>query len=254
MGDSTIRKRFIFLIILVALAYSGLSQTIQWNSDLITPNSSSNLQEPTVLTVEVLENKSAGWFRARIVLNVTTDIAINMSYFISGMGTNAEKILTVNSSVFIVSNSSSEIEIFIRAHGMVFPTSFQYQMTLFYINATTQIPQNIFEIPLGEFTIIMGVPLSIILGGVLVLGVIIIVFRPVRLRKGKEESSTETSYDYSPATPSTATSTSISPSISSTQMQSGQIRCPECKEKITEGSAFCPECGYHIPRFLRTSE
>lgn len=30
-----------------------------------------------------------------------------------------------------------------------------------------------------------------------------------------------------------------------------KIQCPECKELIDEGLAFCPECGSRIPEFLR---
>ena len=32
------------------------------------------------------------------------------------------------------------------------------------------------------------------------------------------------------------------------------VKCPECKKEIPEGSAFCPECGYHIPKFLRINQ
>ena len=117
------------------------------------------LQQPSVLTVDMLENQSMGWFRARLLLNVTTDVPINMSYFFTGIGDSAEKIASVNSSIFVVSNLSSQIEIFIQPNWKVFPNSFQYQFTLYYINSTDQIPQNIYEIPLGMFNIVMGCPI-----------------------------------------------------------------------------------------------
>lgn len=40
----------------------------------------------------------------------------------------------------------------------------------------------------------------------------------------------------------------------SDDLKDGFIRCPECKKIIKEGSSFCPECGFHIPRFLRTRQ
>ena len=40
----------------------------------------------------------------------------------------------------------------------------------------------------------------------------------------------------------------------SDDLDDGFIRCPECKKVIKEGSSFCPECGFHIPRFLRTRQ
>ncbi|MHA1728522.1 MAG: zinc-ribbon domain-containing protein [Promethearchaeota archaeon] len=34
-------------------------------------------------------------------------------------------------------------------------------------------------------------------------------------------------------------------------IRAGHIKCPKCGKEIAEGSSFCPECGYHIPKFLR---
>ncbi|MHA1110990.1 MAG: hypothetical protein ACTSRE_07795 [Promethearchaeota archaeon] len=255
MEEITIRKRDKWIpIIFLILACSGLALGTPHKMDTYSPNPSSVLQEPSVLTVEILENQSMGWFRARLLLNVTTDIPINMSYFYTGIGASAAKIVSVNSSIFVVSNLSSQIEILIRPSWNVFPSSFQYQLTLYYINSTTQIPQNIFEIPLGVFNIIMGVPLSIILGGGLIIGIIFISVRPVRLRKKKGESSSETDFSYAESTAIIPPSSSPPQSTSSAGLEAGKIQCPECKEKIAEGSAFCPECGYHIPRFLRMKE
>ncbi len=252
MEEMTIRKRGNWvLIIFLYLTCSWVFLAIPQDSGSYTPKSSSFLQEPTILSVDLLENQSLGWFRARLLLNVTTDVPINMSYFFAGIGESAEKIVSVNSSIFVVSNLSSQIEIFIQPSWYVFPSSFQYQLMVYYINSSTHLAQNIFEIPSGVFNIIMGIPMSIILGGVLIIGIIFITARPVRLRKKTEDESSGNDFSY-------AESSVVAPappqSPSSAGLEAGKIQCPECKEKIAEGSAFCPECGYHIPRFLRLNE
>jgi hypothetical protein len=177
-----------------------------------------------------------------------------MSYFFTGIGASAEKIVAVNSSVFVVSNLSSQIEIIIQPSWNVFPSSFQFQFTLYYINASTPLPQNIYEIPLGEFNIIMGIPLVILLGGIFTIGIIFISVRPVRLRQMKTDESLETDFSYAESTEASPPSSSSPQSSPSDGLEAGKIRCPECKKIIAEGSAFCPECGFHIPRFLRMKE
>jgi len=253
MEDFTIRKcnLFVPIIILACIDVCMISE-LHNSSELLAPNASTELQEPTVLNVEILENQSMNWFRARLLLNITTDIPINMSYTIVGIGSSTNKVVPVNSDIFIVNNISSLLEIFIQPKWSVFPGSFQYQLTVHYINATTQIPQVVFEISGGIFKIIMGISLSIILSGVFILGIVVISVNPVRLRKPK------TSPPPSDVTISQVSGTS-SPSIPLTVasppsgvLDSKYIQCPECDKKIAEGSAFCPECGYHIPRFLRT--
>lgn len=82
-------------------------------------------------------------------------------------------------------------------------------------------------------------------------GIIFISARPVRLRKEKADTSSGTDFSYAESTVVISTSPQSPPS---TGLEAGKIQCPECKEKIAEGSAFCPECGYHIPRFLRMKE
>ena len=141
----TIRKRTIWIpIIILCLTCSGVFLVIPQDTEPFTPKSSSNLEEPTILAVELLENQSLGWFRARLLLNVTTDVPINMSYFFVGIGESAEKIVSVNSSIFEVSFLSSEIEIFIQPSWNVFPSSFQYQLVVYYINSTTHFSSKYF--------------------------------------------------------------------------------------------------------------
>ncbi len=207
------------------------------------PHVSIYLQEPLFINVELLENHSLNWFRARLLINVSTDIPINMSYVFSGIGDSEGLIPEVNSSVFVISNESSQIEVFIQPVWSAFPRTFHYQFSLFYINITTQIPQIIYDIPQGIFTIIMGVPTSLIIGGLFIIGLIIITTRSVKVRKNKVTQTVESSESIT---------FSETPSPPSTNIVGGLIVCPECKKKIAEGSAFCPECGYHIPRFLRT--
>jgi hypothetical protein len=234
--------------------FLGLYQTSQQGYEFDNPNISSTLQEPTVLTIDVLENQSINWFRTRIVLNITVDIPINMSYFISGIEDNADKVLTTNSSIFLITPTSSQIDIILRPLWSVFPSVLHYQLSLYYINATTQIPQLVFEIPSGTFNIIMGLPLSMILGGVLIIGVIIIIVRPVRLRQQKNTTSLVSSFETSGPAEISSPLIISPPSTPLENKGAGKIQCPECKKNIAEGSAFCPECGYHIPRFLRTKE
>jgi hypothetical protein len=236
------------LVILCSLSY-----TILWKVDTVNIESSSKLQEPSILNVSLLKNKSIGWFRTRLVFQVETDVPINMSYYFSGLGENAEKILTTNSSAFEVESGTSQFEIYIQPQWTSFPSSYQYYLSVNYINTTTQIPQIEYEITQGNFQIIMGGSLSIIFGGVLLIGIVIIIARPVRLRQQKGVNPSEIDYSYS-ETPVLPPSSSTAPQSISSDNESGKIRCPECKKQIAEGSAFCPECGFHIPRFLRTKE
>ncbi|MBN2156503.1 MAG: zinc ribbon domain-containing protein [Candidatus Lokiarchaeota archaeon] len=250
--DFTNSKRRTFidvcLFVLILISIVPISQEVEVESK---PNNASDLQEPSFIEVQILENQSFGWFRSRFLLNISTNIPINMSYSLLGLGNNADKILPVNSSVLIISNDNSQIEIMVPIKWMVVPNSYQYQFTLYYINATTQIPQVVFEIPMGRFTIIMGLPLLLIIGTVWIIGIIGISVRSVHLRTKKTAPTTESL--------STESLNHISPSISVpqsivTKKVESLISCPECKKDIAEGSAFCPECGFHIPRFLRTKE
>jgi hypothetical protein len=232
---------------LLFLAISSSSIKSSSLNEYTIPTTASDIQEPTVLNVILAENKSIGWFQARVILNVTTDVPINLSYNFEGIGESANHFTPENSSVFLVLNGTSEIEINIQPHWSVFPGSFHYSLKLYYINSTTQIPQTEFEISDGIISIIMGVPVTIIIGGVIIIGIIIIIARPVRLRQEKGSYSAESS--------SITSSLSLNSQNPVQQVSElGKIECPECKKKITEGSAFCPECGYHIPRFLRTRE
>ena len=255
MEETRIRRsEKLIPIIFFCLFCSGFYAVLLKDQNLSTPNFSSSLQEPSVLTVDLLENQSIGWFRARLLFNVTTDVPINMSYFISGIGNSTDKISSINSSLFTVSSSSSLIEVLIQPTWKTVPKTFQYQFTLFYINSTTSIPQNIYEILDGEFEIIMGIPLSLVLVGVLTIGIIFISLRSVRLREEKTGESYETDFSYTESTGSSPPSPPAPQSSPSAGVEAGKIPCPECKERIAEGSAFCPECGYHIPRFLRMKE
>lgn len=71
----------------------------------------------------------------------------------------------------------------------------------------------------------------------LVAGVISIILKGEKLKNISEKvsSSSDSSFSALPGS-----------------LEEGFINCPGCKKEIKEGSSFCPECGYHIPLFLRT--
>ena len=212
------------------------------------------LQEPSILDVNILDNRSLGWFQAQFILNITTDIPINVRYILSGTGVNAQKVKTVNSSIFEISPSNHNFTVIISPSWSTFPGTIHYEFTLFYINATTLLPQVILEIGDGVAHILIGIPLSVILGGIFIVGVIIIAVRPVRLRHQKEKWSSGFISNVSTPSESDSEDNNNLQYEPNAELKIGQIQCPECKQYIAEGSAFCPECGYHIPRFLRTNE
>ena len=222
-----------------------------YRPNLVIPNPSARIEEPTVLEVTSVKNKTIGWFQARMVFEITTDVDINMSYYISGRGNSLDLIPIVNSSAFSVPAGTGQVEIAIKPIWTSFPSSFEYNLSFYYINSTTQKPQFICEFSDGSFTLIMGVPVVIIFGSVLGIGVTIILISRMRLRGEKNGATNETDFT---STESYVVPQSPIQSSSQSSMPAGKIMCPECKEKIAEGSAFCPECGFHIPKFLRIKE
>jgi hypothetical protein len=133
-----------------------------------------------------------------------------------------------------------------------FPGIYEYDLLLMYFNSSSGDPveQTIYYIETGKIQIVMGFPLLLIVVGVLFTGLYITFMKKVNLKKEKTTYwSGHNHYIiiriYSLPVEINEVKT---PSASS---KTGYFKCPECKKDIKDGSAFCPECGYHIPKFLR---
>jgi hypothetical protein len=205
-------------------------------------------EDPTFVTCQLLENHSIAWMSAYLTLNISTDVAIYINYLVYGVGFNQLKVVYSSSTNQQIPAGSNLVTIPIQTTIDAFPGIYNYAMFVYFVNDSSGSPVNqmIFQVIPGTINISMGITWSIALLGVLGIGLLFILIRTEKVRH--EQPNTEgTAQVYNSGTQITEVKTPGN----SDRTRPGFIRCPECKKEIKEGSSFCPECGYHIPKFLR---
>jgi len=214
------------------------------------PLSSQNSIEPTYIHITLKSNYSIAWIESYLIFNITTDGKFNIYYNVYGIGINNLKVIPVSDQPIQINPGENIVKIPIKASFDAFPGKYQYNLIIYYFNESeaTPIQQQLFISLNNEFKLALGVSWLLIILGIFILTIFPIVFREEKLKKeGVSVSVTPQVY-----TPSFQTQVTEVNQAESTRP--GYIRCPDCKKEVKEGSSFCPECGYHIPKFLRTSK
>ncbi|MHA1339982.1 MAG: zinc ribbon domain-containing protein [Promethearchaeota archaeon] len=255
MQKNSLKSKLITLIIIAATSICP-SILINNNSNFklnpqIMPLSSQNTIEPTYVNIALIKNYSIAWSEAYLVFNITTDGEFNIYYNIYGIGINNLKIVTVSNQPILITPGINIIKIPIKPTFDAFPGKYQYSLVIFYNNESgggTPIQQQLYFIPASEFKLALGISWLLILIGIFMFGLFIITFREEKLKKEGTSATGAQAY-----TPTFQTQVSeVSQQVE--QTRPGYIKCPDCKKEIKEESSFCPECGYHIPKFLRTAQ
>jgi hypothetical protein len=227
---------------------------IRSNSSLLVPIAAQG-DEPTVIECEIKENQSVSWMGSYILFNITTDEPFTLYYSVYGVGESTLKIVADTAHEVIMASGSNLVKIPIRPGFDTFPGQYIYDIILTYFNSSSGDPvqQTIYHIAAGEIQLMMGIPVLLIMVGVLFAGLFIVLIREEHLKKEEQSfgssSSSSTSSGASNISSSTVEVNEVKAPALSTKP--GFIKCAECKKEIKEGSSFCPECGYHIPKFLR---
>lgn len=212
----------------------------------------SQINNPTYINCDIVRNQSIAWLNAFILFNISTDDDFVLYYSVYGIGSSAQIIIPDMAHEVNILSGINLIKVPIMISLDTFPGIYEYNLLLMYFNSSSGDPveQTIYYIETGKIQIVMGFPLLLIVLGVLFTGLYISFIKKINLKKEKQPVGVGTTTTSSSA--STVSPVEINevktPSASS---KPGYFKCPECKKDIKDGSAFCPECGYHIPKFLR---
>jgi hypothetical protein len=257
MRDVLNKKTIILSVILCVLFLSWGSKSnqsyIYLKSNQVSINAAQG-SEPTYIECEIFKNQSVAWLNSFIIFNISTDESFTLYYSVYGIGDSALKIIPDTAHAVELESGSNMVQIPIKLSFDALPGKYQYDILLTYFNSSSGNPveQLIYHISEGELQVMMGLPMLLILVGVLFTGLFISIIRQVNVKK----ENTSTSTINSSITTSTASIVSVEVNEVKTPPASskpGYFKCPECKKDIKNGSSFCPECGYHIPKFLRNA-
>ena len=212
------------------------------------PQSSQTGSDPGFITCEPFDNKSIAWLKGSFRFNITTDTDITLYYSVYGLGEDNADLRNILRTKQLVPGSNI-VSIPIELNPTTLPGVYTFDMTLSFYNSSSGLPiQQTIQHVTGDVTVSMGYMVLIMFTGILMTGLIVIVIREEKVRPKKEEDDTSGPVYI----PDQEEEPPEQPSLEN--VPAGHIKCPECKEVIIEGSSFCPECGYHIPRFLRTRQ
>lgn len=246
------KKKAILLILIIFIpifAMTSNSDKIMTTSSYQRPSSSATQDEPTFISCSLVENHSISWLNSYLVFNITSDSNITIGYLVTGFGLHSERIMPISVLELNLTSGSHEITIPVKPTFGAIPGAYNYSLEISFVNSSSGVPvsQRIYSINPGEIIVTMGDTWLIVVSAILLFGSLIIIIRKEKLREEKP--------GVSGTTQTYVSDTKISEVSQDTESSKpGFIKCPECKKDIKEGSSFCPECGYHIPKFLRTGQ
>lgn len=257
MGLQNSKKTIIHttLVCIVLFSLPLISYRLNSSRNPISPSLNAAQEDnPTYIVCEIVRNQSVAWLNAFILFNITTDDAFTLYYSVYGIDSSVQIIIPDMAHEVNIESGTNLIKIPIKISLDAFPGVYYYDIHLIYFNSSSGDPveQVLYSLSSAEIQVVMGFPLFLIAVGVLFTGLYIIFMKKINLRQEKTPAGTNSPPVSASATASVSTPVDINevkpPAASS---KPGYFKCPECKKDIKDGSAFCPECGYHIPKFLR---
>ncbi len=204
--------------------------------------SSQQENEVTSISCIILENYSISSMNSYITFTITTDVATDINYIINSVGINSKVI--PDQQEISIDAGLNDVKIPINIGLDALPGEYHYTLRIQFKNGTSY--DNLYLINDGTVKITTGGILLLILGTILMVGVFAIGI--------KNETLLQDDYDSSKAQIYSPDAKKEKGDTEEGEVGEGFIRCPECKKKIKEGSSFCPECGFHIPKFYRTQQ
>jgi hypothetical protein len=225
-------------------------------------NASSNFaihqaSDPTYVICSIIEKETIGWLSAYVIVEIETDGNILIDYLVTGANLVSKPITDISLSAGI-----NKITIPITPTPDKFPGKYNYTIIMHFTNSSSGTPSSeLILFDSGTIRITMGITMFVILLGTTFVGLIVILLKEEKLKK-EPTNTANSAQAYIPGSStstSAATSSQVQPTLTeintnNANTKAGYIMCPDCKEEIVEGSSFCPECGFHIPRFLRTQQ
>ncbi|MHA1819589.1 MAG: zinc ribbon domain-containing protein [Promethearchaeota archaeon] len=220
--------------------------------------------QPTFVRCVLIENHSISILRPQLVFNITTDAPINIilqyagiSVSGEGLSNSEEKIIPTIIQNIILPAGSNILRVNINLRLDAFPGKYFYALYIFFLNTSgTPSNQPIYIIDPGSFYVFSGPLILISIISTIIVGISIITVRTEKVKKEKIVVAASSAQVYVTGASSSGGESNIPVEVEGQNLEEktpGKIKCPNCKKEIEEGTAFCPYCGYHLPKFLRES-